>query len=91
MIGYGLAIELFKLIDENQKVKDTWAGIMEVNYSYGGKIKNGQYASKIILTNNKRINLVFNLRKIVLNVFNQRKVSKTYNVIGMIKGTVEPG
>jgi hypothetical protein len=58
VIGYGLAIELFKLIDENQKVNNTWAGIMDVNYSYGGKIKNGQYASKIILTNIKRVNLV---------------------------------
>lgn len=30
-------------------------------------------------------------RKITLNVFNNRTVSKTYNVIGMIKGAIEPG
>ncbi len=30
-------------------------------------------------------------RSIMLNVFNERKISKIYNVIGMIRGTVEPG
>lgn len=45
VIGYGLAIELFKLIEPNQnEVKDSWAGIMGVNYTYGGKMINEQYA-----------------------------------------------
>ncbi len=30
-------------------------------------------------------------RKIRLNVYNQRKMAKTYNVIGIIKGELEPG
>ena len=26
-----------------------------------------------------------------LNVFNKRKIAKTYNVMGLIKGEIEPG
>ena len=45
VIGYGLAIELFKLFDENSKVIDSWAGIMKVTYTYGGKLKDGKYVA----------------------------------------------
>jgi hypothetical protein len=30
-------------------------------------------------------------RLLTLNVFNKRRIAKTYNVMGLIKGTVEPG
>ncbi len=30
-------------------------------------------------------------RLLTLNVFNQRRIEKTYNVMGLIKGSVEPG
>ena len=29
--------------------------------------------------------------KLVLNVFNQNRIEKTWNVMGLIKGEIEPG
>ena len=72
MIGYGLAYELFKLIENNQPVvnKD-WKGEFNITYTYGGKLKDSQY--------------------LTLNVFNKRDIRKTYNVMGIIEGSIEPG
>ncbi len=71
-IGYKLARELLKLIENNEVVKDEWKGdLANVSYTYGGKI-NGN-------------------RKLTVNVYNYLESAKTYNTIGVIKGSTEPG
>lgn len=71
VIGYSVAYDLFKLIENNVQVKNEWKGELNMSYTYGGKLKDNKL--------------------ITLNVFNQREIRKTYNVMGFIEGSDEPG
>jgi hypothetical protein len=42
VIGYGLAEEILKLVDNGQLVPEKWRGIMNANYTFGGKLKNNK-------------------------------------------------
>lgn len=43
VIGYNVALELFKLIENNNnQVIDAWKGQMNVKYSYGGALSSGR-------------------------------------------------
>ena len=44
MIGYGLAYEIFKLLEHNgNKVVDDWSGELNMTYTYGGQLKDAKY------------------------------------------------
>ena len=73
-IGYGLAAEIFNLF----KNENSSISIPKDWYGY---MKNVSYAFGGTLRMN---------RKIMLNVYNAKKVSKIYNVVGTIKGSFEP-
>lgn len=47
VIGYQIAYDLFKLIENNNNpvVSNDWKGAMNVTYSYGGKLPNQRYIS----------------------------------------------
>ena len=43
MIGYGVAFEIFKLLEYNaNNVSKEWNGELNVTYTYGGKLKDGR-------------------------------------------------
>ena len=43
VIGYGVAYEIFKLLEHNSnQVKDDWIGELNMTYTYGGSLKDGK-------------------------------------------------
>lgn len=74
VISYSLAKELFDLIELTESNQNN------LTNDWLGEL-NTTYSLGGKLKNN---------RFLVLNVYNQRKISKVYNVIGMIRGSVEP-
>ena len=75
VISYSLAKVLFDLIE-----------LTESNHNNLTKDWIGELNTTYSLGGKLRNN-----QFLVLNVNNQRKVSKVYNVMGMIRGSVEPG
>ena len=54
----------------SKTVPTDWKGTLNVNYSFGGKLKED--------------------KSLTLNVFNQRRILKIWDVVGMIEGSTEP-
>ncbi len=43
VIGYGVAYEIFKLLEHNSnQVKNEWRGELNITYTYGGTLKDGR-------------------------------------------------
>jgi hypothetical protein len=42
VIGYKYAQQIFELLEGKMKVNSSWAGIMNVTYTYGGKLNDGK-------------------------------------------------
>ena len=43
VIGYGVAYEIFKLLEHNaNSVENDWAGELNMTYTYGGELKDGK-------------------------------------------------
>lgn len=43
IIGYGLAYDLFKQIEQNNNpVPETWKGLFNLTYTFGGYLVNGR-------------------------------------------------
>lgn len=42
VIGYEHALKIFQMMQNNTQVKSDWQGIMNVTYTYGGILANGQ-------------------------------------------------
>ena len=40
VIGYGLAQEIFSLMDDSKLAPPDWKGEMNVSYAFGGQLKN---------------------------------------------------
>ena len=43
VIGYGLAGDIFNMIDGYENVPSKWKGEMNVTYTFGGKLKDRRY------------------------------------------------
>ena len=75
-----------------EPVTTDWRGsLANTTYRYGGTLEKNEYA-RFFLVNSEQIAIHFDHRRTVeIRSFNRRERRNTYNVIGIMKGNVEPG
>ncbi|XP_019626181.1 PREDICTED: glutamate carboxypeptidase 2-like [Branchiostoma belcheri] len=75
VIGYTDAMEIMKLMRGREVVNDSWRGLLETKYRYGAGFGRPKLSSA---------------RKIRLNVTVTKEKRTIHNVVGIIRGAVEP-
>ncbi|XP_078687667.1 putative N-acetylated-alpha-linked acidic dipeptidase [Branchiostoma floridae x Branchiostoma belcheri] len=75
VIGYTDAMEIMKLMRGHEVVDDSWRGLLETKYRYGAGFGRPKLSSA---------------RKIRLNVTVTKEKRTIHNVVGIIRGAVEP-
>ncbi len=96
VIGYGLACKILNSfeIDANVDVPIDWKGqLANCSYKYGGPLINNKFENwkSIILQNKVSSFAVLKIRSLTMAVYNKPRIAKTYNVVGVIRGSTEPG